>query len=661
MPALTRARARSMRRRAELAAQQTVAGDQEVNGSRDSAEHQPDHRSKSQPGAGSAPPQNPESNTRRRRNASNHSRRRSNAPSFHSTGTGIRRERGFRLPRFGTPQWRIRARLPTLVLPVVDLFDPKDLAIDTQSDHSVALTDTPAAGEDFEHPMPISSNPFQDSQHTFALNVPNNPRDISPNEQNVWGPPEDGDIPLWGRKVSKFIRSPIGPEKDWGSGWRGVKPLGKGGFGVAGLWEKLDQDGKVIDRVVVKQIGAKHPDPWNPALPNEVFNMLVLRRVPPPTNCVGFRKYARYNRRELHRIYMEYCPYGDLRKLINQYRRKKYGSTGNGAFMPEPFIWHVFFQLTRACQALAAVRFEQEIKGEVIELDQMVHFDIKPENGEINCRRRHTPWSNILITLSVFLADEGKWPQLYYPFYAIPKLGDFGLSRMTGVADEGNPKDYTGNGTPGYRAFEQEDFETSTSRDPAFTNGLERYRRVIKRGAERDQILGPTNVWGIGAVMFELMTLKQAKYYLYQFGDEDQPHPASGDENYESDDDITWKEGIHGHTTLHKDRPYDRRLKDLVQKCLRPDPSERPKPQDLCATLQEIEEDLRDTWLIMCPPPDDPGRPRPGNEVPWDAFDTLQEGSWRSSPGQAHPEKLSSWRTTPPPPTPQPKHEGLDG
>lgn len=41
------------------------------------------------------------------------------------------------------------------------------------------------------------------------------------------------------------------------------------------------------------------------------------------TGCeavVELRGYRRYMRHSIHRIYMEYCPYGDLRRLCKRYR-----------------------------------------------------------------------------------------------------------------------------------------------------------------------------------------------------------------------------------------------------------------------------------------------------------------------------------------------------
>lgn len=59
------------------------------------------------------------------------------------------------------------------------------------------------------------------------------------------GVPEPRDIELWGSTpgAAQFIRSQSGLEQDW----IGVRPLGKGGNGIAGLWERRGDDGQVID------------------------------------------------------------------------------------------------------------------------------------------------------------------------------------------------------------------------------------------------------------------------------------------------------------------------------------------------------------------------------------------------------------------------------
>lgn len=51
------------------------------------------------------------------------------------------------------------------------------------------------------------------------------------------------DYGKWDTAPADFIKS----SSDLGSGWVGKRPLGSGAFGVAGLWEKRDNNGTVIE------------------------------------------------------------------------------------------------------------------------------------------------------------------------------------------------------------------------------------------------------------------------------------------------------------------------------------------------------------------------------------------------------------------------------
>ncbi|KAL9600911.1 MAG: hypothetical protein Q9219_002846 [cf. Caloplaca sp. 3 TL-2023] len=66
----------------------------------------------------------------------------------------------------------------------------------------------------------------------------------APVDAAITGPPEPGDgLSNLNPEFVGFMRSKHGYEE----GWVGRKPLGKGAMGVAGMWEKRDADGNVID------------------------------------------------------------------------------------------------------------------------------------------------------------------------------------------------------------------------------------------------------------------------------------------------------------------------------------------------------------------------------------------------------------------------------
>lgn len=83
-------------------------------------------------------------------------------------------------------------------------------------------------------------------------------------------------------------------------------------------------DSLLHKHIVVKQIGKEPGLPWNSDIPNEAVVMEEVRKhLTGNTGIVHFRAYKRYPRREVHRLYMEYCPHGDLHQLIAEYRAKK--------------------------------------------------------------------------------------------------------------------------------------------------------------------------------------------------------------------------------------------------------------------------------------------------------------------------------------------------
>lgn len=130
-----------------------------------------------------------------------------------------------------------------------------------------------------------------------------------------------GRIKKWGWRMLEFVRSDHGYE----DGWVGVKPLGEGSFGRAGVWEKRDENGKVIDQICIKQIKAKDYD-WMVEVdfekPQEVKVLEDIGQWK-SVNIIQLRGYRRYPMSRVHRLYLEYCQHGDLGRLITKYRLKK--------------------------------------------------------------------------------------------------------------------------------------------------------------------------------------------------------------------------------------------------------------------------------------------------------------------------------------------------
>ncbi|KAL8961456.1 MAG: hypothetical protein Q9183_005308, partial [Haloplaca sp. 2 TL-2023] len=127
-------------------------------------------------------------------------------------------------------------------------------------------------------------------------------------------------------------------------------------------------------------------------------------------------------------MYLEYCEFGDLNRLIAKYRTK-------GHYFPEPFIWETFHHLAVALQALAQgpiPRWPNTPEHPDNELKTYwIHRDIKPEN--------------------VFLAAGESFEKDSVPAYPRAKLGDFGGCKPTGEKVESNPWHMKGTGTEGYK------------------------------------------------------------------------------------------------------------------------------------------------------------------------------------------------------------------
>lgn len=117
--------------------------------------------------------------------------------------------------------------------------------------------------------------------------------------------------------------------KNWKYGlnelWKGKKVLGMGGYGLVGLWEYKKRDDDVI-RVVVKQSAGK-----DRALKSESD---VLSRIAETGTKHVVRLLKKYHEERgqgtsdqwdsdsgyVSRIYLEYCPHGDMKAVMKKLR-----------------------------------------------------------------------------------------------------------------------------------------------------------------------------------------------------------------------------------------------------------------------------------------------------------------------------------------------------
>ncbi|KAF7191100.1 putative serine/threonine-protein kinase KCC4 [Pseudocercospora fuligena] len=222
--------------------------------------------------------------------------------------------------------------------------------------------------------------------------------------------------------------------------------------------------------------------------------------------------------RLLYRLYLAYAAHGDLWSFINNYWEAEQP-------LPKRFVLYVFKALVEA-----ALVFRE---GDGVR--KVVHRDLKPEN--------------ILLDLP----DDASFPN-----YPEPKVTDFGLAILASEGDRWNPSIFQGCGTPGFLPSEQLSFVNSVTGEPF----------------DDWKILSPSNVWGIGAVLYCMIECDSLT-------SEDQPSYLPGEKcEHKIDGDFYSQE-------------YGAGLVDLVNQCMSHDPKDRPALDELKTSVADlIDKDL---------------------------------------------------------------------
>ncbi|GAB1738859.1 hypothetical protein NU219Hw_g3643t1 [Hortaea werneckii] len=228
---------------------------------------------------------------------------------------------------------------------------------------------------------------------------------------------------------------------------------------------------------------------------------------------------------------MEFCPYGDLGDLAFSPKyalaRQRLNEPGRGnqdlpAWIPEPFIWSVFESLATAGLLMEKGELDAH-PGEPHWWEEIIHRDFKLSN--------------------VFLGEN---LEARYRGYPSTKLGDFGLSLILRKDDNRPNGDFSGVGTKGARAPEQ-----------AYTW----YARPS----------AATNVWGIGIIIWSLISLEETDKSL-DWDDDAVLHriPSQGPEF-----DAMWKREKAPEIDKNAEKFYSKELVGLMRECLHFDPNMR--------------------------------------------------------------------------------------
>lgn len=158
-----------------------------------------------------------------------------------------------------------------------------------------------------------------------------------------------------------------------------------------------------------------------------------------------------------HRLYLEYAPHGDLDTVVDAHM-------GQGTKVPEAFAWLLF-------QAL--------IESALILKKGVLHGAAPDDWRQIV----HRDWKlgNVVLGLK---ADD------HFPQYPRPRVSDFGFAIFTGEDDPLNPNFWVGDGTNGWYPPE----------------GMKYIDSETGKVVDNWKMLSACNVWGIGIVMYGIMT-----------------------------------------------------------------------------------------------------------------------------------------------------------
>ncbi|CZT17512.1 uncharacterized protein RCC_03346 [Ramularia collo-cygni] len=276
--------------------------------------------------------------------------------------------------------------------------------------------------------------------------------------------------------------------------WQGKWYLGGGTFGKANLFVKQDSSGRVADHVVIKdsifkgiarqvwdlkEIWTDWKGPDDPSsIPTEIQAMYNLRDKVGSETIVRIRNWRIRRRDFFHRIYMEFCPGGDLFDFCSGSKNDPYwdGAARRELFpnhdlrttvrlVPEPFLWSVFLSLAAAGLLMEKGTLYED--GVDDDWNLIVHRDLKISN----------------VFLSWNSTDR-------FRGYPTCKVADFGLALLMPPDNDKVAENYSTHGTPGNRAPEQ--------------------ARAIPAGDGTTKMMSSkTNVWNIGVVIWSLIVCEE--------------------------------------------------------------------------------------------------------------------------------------------------------
>jgi serine/threonine protein kinase len=208
-------------------------------------------------------------------------------------------------------------------------------------------------------------------------------------------------VPVRDHEIQQWIRD---SDKNWtrklGKGWVGKRFLGKGQFGIVGLWEYQGppQMAPEITQVVVKQVCldmAHIEPPWGEM--TGLSEGTILQKLSKVNTRHIIKMYGgnklgdRFGEMSVVvKMFLEFCPGGDLEQLLVGWD-EDYAPMRRKHVYDESDIWTIFY-----CLALGIAAMDRGTENSMepawfgegerpLPPDQQTeicHFDIKPDNSK---------------------------------------------------------------------------------------------------------------------------------------------------------------------------------------------------------------------------------------------------------------------------------------
>ncbi|KAF1849246.1 uncharacterized protein K460DRAFT_354115 [Cucurbitaria berberidis CBS 394.84] len=367
--------------------------------------------------------------------------------------------------------------------------------------------------------------------------------------------------------------------------WNGVKFLGAGAFGSAGLWVQIDHNRNIRKRKVIKDTKPqphewRDPSYWRNHLPREIrIHQLVdehrgyngdLFRKADRKRLVKHYSHRLMMHRRRYRIYLKYYPGGDIQSSLQWANMIELDTMQRPHVVPEGFIWHVLVSLVKACRVLRT-GFDHPLPdmGEDLFADwkPVTHLDISLRNiflkeaGDLGVPRPQ-----------IVLSDFG---QAFFDMEARPGLPEH---------SQENPQEYLIGADNTAWAPEHQD----AIGDPPIRIGEK------------------TDIWNIGATIWNLMA-GNPEYVGGPRGPQREDYTT---DHYQSIPVSGYNVGPMQETSIfpiqtvyRQAADYSADLKDVVTSCLQWAVQDRPDLDELETWIQRFATANPHIWNDPSPPP----------------------------------------------------------